>query len=324
MKIGNIDVGNKCALAPMAGVTDRAFREICKKFGVGYVISEMASSKGLLFKSAKTETLLSISEGERPMALQIFGDDPKTMADAAKHIMKFDPDIIDINMGCPAPKIVNGGSGSALMKNPKLAGEIVKAVSESVTVPVTVKFRKGWDDNNINAIEFAKIIEENGASAICVHGRTREQMYSGKADLDIIKEICKNASIPVIANGDVNSVESYVKMKEYTGCDLVMIGRGSLGSPWIFKKINHYNETGEILPDPTIEEKLEVLKEHAKLICKYKTERIGMKEARKHASWYFKDIRGAAKLRKMCGELVTYDDLLRLCDIALDMEEENL
>lgn len=322
MKIGNIDLGNKCALAPMAGVTDRAFREICKKFGAGYVISEMASSKGLLFKSKKTETLLSITDEERPMALQIFGDDPKTMAQAAKDILKFKPEIIDINMGCPAPKIVNGGAGSSLMKNPKLAGEIVKAVSESVPVPVTVKFRKGWNDSQVNALEFAKIMEESGAAALCIHGRTREQMYSGKADLDIIKQVCDNANVPVIANGDVVDVESYVKMMEYTGCDMVMIGRGSLGSPWIFEKINHYNETGEILPDPTIEQRLEVLKEHTKLICEYKTERIGMKEARKHASWYFKDMRGAAKLRKKCGELVAYDDLLRLCDFALNMEEE--
>ncbi|MEG1993639.1 MAG: tRNA dihydrouridine synthase DusB [Oscillospiraceae bacterium] len=321
MKIGNIDIGKRCALAPMAGVTDRAFREICKEFGAGYVISEMASSKGLLFKSAKTETLLSIDDGERPMALQIFGDDPLDMANAAKYIMKFKPDIIDINMGCPAPKIVNGGSGSSLMKNPKLAGEIVRAVSGSVPVPVTVKFRKGWDDNSVNALEFAKIVEENGANAICIHGRTREQMYSGKADLDIIKAVCDNANIPVIANGDVVDVKSYKNMMEYTGCDLVMIGRGALGNPWVFKEINHYNETGEILPPPTAEEKLEVLKHHAKLICQYKTERIGMKEARKHAGWYFKDIRGAAKLRKMSGELVTYDDLLRLCEIALSMEE---
>ena len=324
MKIGNIELGKRCALAPMAGVTDRAFREICREHGAGYVVSEMASSKGLLFKNAKTATLLTIAEGERPMALQIFGDEPETMAFAAKEIMRFKPDIIDINMGCPAPKIVNNGSGSALMKNPKLAGQIIKAVSQSVDVPVTVKFRKGWDSNSINALEFAQIAEENGAAAICIHGRTRQEMYSGKADRDIIKSICNQVRIPVIANGDVNSVESYVHMIEHTGCDLVMIGRGAFGNPWIFEQINHYNGTGEILASPNLEEKLAVLQKHAGLICEYKGEHIGMKEARKHSVWYFKDMKGVAKFRKMSGELCTLDDLKRLCELALETYKDDI
>ena len=334
MKIGNIDLGERCALAPMAGVTDRAFREVCRLLGCGYVVSEMASCQGLLYKSEKTKSLLKISEGERPKAIQIFGYDPKIMAEGAKLVLRdFKPDILDINMGCPAPKITGNNSGSSLMKNPELAGNIVYAVKNAVlslgNVPVTVKFRKGWDDVNAYnedgsyfASEFAKILEKNGADALTIHGRTRQQMYSGKADLDCIKSVCDAVKIPVIGNGDVDSVKAYINIKEKTNCDLVMIGRGSMGNPWIFRDINHYNKTGEILPPPKPSERLEVLKLHIKKLCDYKTEPIGIKEARKHAAWYFRDMRGAAKLRKLACELSSYDDLLRLCEVALKEQEE--
>ena len=327
MKIGNIDLGERCALAPMAGVTDRAFREICREHGCGYVVSEMASCQGLLYKSEKTKSLLEISEGERPMAIQIFGNDPKVMAEGAKMVLSdFKPDILDINMGCPAPKITGNGSGSALMKSPSLAKEIVYSCKNVALqmggIGVTVKFRKGWDDSSINAIEFAKALEEGGADALTIHGRTREQMYSGKADLDIIRGVVDAVKIPVIANGDVDSVESYIKMKSYTGCSLVMIGRGAMGNPWIFERINSYNEKGVILPEPTIEERLSVLKEHVKKICTYKSERIGIKEARKHTAWYFRDMRGAASLRNEACQMESYDDLLSLCENALKLQEE--
>ena len=236
------------------------------------------------------------------------------------------PDILDINMGCPAPKITGNGSGSALMKNPSLAKEIVYSCKNVALqmggVGVTVKFRKGWDETSINAIELAKALEEGGADALTIHGRTREQMYSGKADLDIIRGVVDAVKIPVIANGDVDSVESYIKMKSYTGCSLVMIGRGAMGNPWIFERINSYNEKGVILPEPTIEERLSVLKEHVKKICTYKSERIGIKEARKHTAWYFRDMRGAASLRNEACQMESYDDLLSLCENALKLQEE--
>lgn len=334
MKIGNIDLGDRCALAPMAGVTDRAFREVCRLLGCGYVVSEMASCQGLLYKNEKTKNLLTISDGERPMAIQIFGYDPKIMAEGAKMVLRdFKPDILDINMGCPAPKITGNNSGSALMKNKELAGEIVYAVKNAAlslgSVPVTVKFRKAWNEESVflsdgsyYAAEFAKTLEKNGADALTVHGRTREQMYSGKADLNAIKAVCDAVKIPVIANGDVDSVKAYLRMKEETNCDLVMIGRGAMGNPWIFKEINHFNETREILPPPSVDERLEVLKLHIKKLCEYKTERIGIKEARKHAAWYFRDMRGAAKLRKLACELTSYEDLLNLCEEAKKEQEE--
>lgn len=322
MFIGNIEIKGKIALAPMAGVADHAFRQMCKEYGAAYMVGEMASSKGLTMSGRKTEELLAVTDFERPMGVQIFGDDPETMAKAAYKCLDFSPDIIDINMGCPAPKVASNGGGSALMKNPTLAGEIVKAVSKAVDVPVTVKFRKGWDEKNVNAVEFAKIVEASGASAVTVHGRTRVQMYAGKVDKDIIRDVKQAVSVPVIASGDVVDGVSAKDMYDYTGADLVMVGRGAYGAPWVFDNISHYLETGEILAEPDIGEKLRVMKRHIELICKYKTETFGMREARKHGAWYIKGIKGAAEYRRIMGTLKSMSDLDRVIEMILVEENE--
>lgn len=317
IKIGKVEIEKTAGLSPMAGVADRAFRKICKEYGCAYLVGEMASSRGLTFQATKTEELLFLSEQERPAAVQIFGDDPQIMAKAAQMTLSYKPEIIDINMGCPAPKIAGNGGGSALMKTPELAGQIVKAVSQAVDVPVTVKFRKGWDSESVNAVEFAKIMEDNGAAALCIHGRTRQQMYAPSADWDIIRKVKEAVSIPVMGNGDVVDAQSCADMYDKTGCDMVMVGRGAQGRPWVFGQIKHFLQTGELLPDPSFEEKMQVMLRHVALICKYKGERIGMREARKHAAWYFHGEKGSAAFRRRAGTLVYYEDLEKLAADAL-------
>ncbi len=317
ISIGGVLIDRTASLAPMAGVADRAFRQLCKSFGASYLIGEMASSKGLLFNSKKTEELLAVSAEEHPIAIQLFGNEPDTMARAAVLAMSDNPDVLDINMGCPAPKVNSCGGGSSLMRDPKLAGKIVKAVSSAVNIPVTVKFRKGWDDLSVNAVEFAKICEENGAAALTVHGRTRMQMYAPPVDRDIIRKVKQAVSVPVIANGDVTDVESCISMYEDTGCDLVMIGRGALGKPWVFSQIDSFFRNGTVPPEPKLPERMEILKNHVEAICKYKGERIGMREARKHAAWYIKGFHGAASLRSCASTLSSLDDLYRFIDLVL-------
>ena len=313
MKIKNLNIDGYAALAPMAGVADRAFRELCKGYGAAYVITEMVSSKGLTMQDKKSKELLLISDIEHPAGAQIFGDTPETMALAAKKALEFDPAFIDINMGCPAPKIAGNGAGSALMKKPKLAGEIVKAVREVVDLPLSVKMRIGWDENSINCVELAKICEANGADAITVHGRTKVQMYSPPVDLKPIAEVKKAVSIPVIGNGDIVDGKSAEIMLNETGCDFLMVGRGALGAPWVFSEINAYLKKGEILPEPDIEEKMEVMLRHIRTLCEYKGEYVGMREARKHAAWYIKGMRGAAEFRREIGGL---EHIEQLEDIA--------
>ena len=313
MKIGNVEINGVAALAPMAGVADRAFRELCVDFGAAYVVGEMVSAKGITYNNDKSLELLEMSDKERPCAIQLFGYEPDVMARAAEISLKFKPDIIDINMGCPAPKIALNGSGSALMKNPDLCGKIVEAVKNAVDVPVTVKIRKGWDNNSVNAVEVAKICEQAGASAVAVHGRTRQQQYMPPADWELIKQVKQAVKIPVIGNGDITNAYLAVKMLEETGCDLVMIGRGALGNPFIFREVNMLTEHERVPLEVSNTERIAVLLKHIQKLCEYKGEVIGMKEARKHAAWYFKGIYGAAYLRKKAGTLNTFDDLTELC-----------
>lgn len=321
LNIGGVSLKSHAVLAPMAGVSDRAYRELCVRFGAAYCVSEMVSSKALSFNSKKSEELMEISDLERPCGIQIFGDDPKCMADAAKHALENKPDIIDINMGCPAPKISSNGSGSALMKNPRLCGEIVKAVTAVTDIPVTVKIRKGWDDDSVNAVEVAKICESAGAAAITVHGRTRQQYYKPPVDYDIIKVVRESVSVPVIANGDIDSAERAKEVMDITGCDLVMIGRATLGNPWIFSQINAYLENPNVkIHTPDLEERLGVMIEHIGKMVEYKGEHMAMLQARKLVVGYFKGIKGAAALRNEAGKIKTLDDLYELRQKALSLQ----
>lgn len=320
MKIGNVEINGKAVLAPMAGVADRAFRELCVSYGASYVISEMISSKGVSMGDKKSKELSFLSEKERPAAVQIFGSEPKTMAQSVLTVMDSQPQIIDINMGCPAPKIASNGGGASLMKNPELAEKIIREVVNVSPVPVTVKIRTGWDFESINCVEMAKRAENAGAAAVTVHGRTRSQMYAPPVNTDLIAEVKKSVSIPVIGNGDITDCFSAGKMLEDTNCDLIMIGRGALGRPWVFSQINAYLEYGRIIPEPPVSERMRVMINHIKTICEYKGEYIGLRESRKHASWYTKGLRGAAKYR---GELSTLESFDKLEEIAYRICIEN-
>lgn len=317
MQLGTVFIDGFAALAPMAGVADRAFREICVSFGASYVVSEMVSAKGIFYGDRKTMELMELSEAERPAAIQLFGDEPNTLAFAAEKAMQFSPQGIDLNMGCPAPKIAGNGCGCALMKNPPLCGEIVRAVKKAVPVPVTVKIRKGWDAGCITAVEVAKRCEEAGADAITVHGRTREQMYQPIADWDIIRQVKQAVKILVIGNGDVISAESAAALYEQTGCDLVMVGRAALGNPWIFGQIGAYLKSGALPPPPGPFERMRVMLAHIRLLCDYKGDEHGMREARKHVGWYLKGLRGAAEFRREAGTLCTYPELEALAERVL-------
>ena len=318
--IGGVLLPSRALLAPMAGVSDRAYRELCVSMGAGYCVSEMVSSKALSFNSKKSEELMGISDIERPCGIQIFGDDPDCMAQAAEAAMRHKPDIIDINMGCPAPKISGSGSGSALMKDPELCGRITEAVVKTADVPVTVKIRKGWDDNSVNAVQVAKICEQAGASAITVHGRTRQQYYKPPVDYDIIREVKRNVDIPVIANGDIDSAKKAKQVLDFTGADFVMIGRATLGNPWIFTQIKSYlSDPSAPLYYPSIEEKLDTMVAHAAKMVEYKGEYIAIRQARKLVMGYFKGVHGAAALRNEAGSIETLDDLILLKNKALQV-----
>lgn len=320
MKIGNLEFNGHAALAPMAGVADRAFRELCTEYGAAFVVSEMVSSKGLTMQDKKSKELLYLSEKERPAAAQIFGDNPQTMAQAALKAMEFEPDFIDINMGCPAPKIAGNGGGSALLKNPPLISDIIESVVKASPVPVTVKIRIGWDDSTVNAVEVAKRIEAAGASAVTVHGRTKAQMYAPPVKYSEIARVKAAVKIPVIGNGDIVDGESARRMLDETGCDFLMVGRGALGSPWVFEAVNSYFE-GKTFTEPDIQGKMQVMIRHIELICKYKGERVGMREARKHAAWYIKGIRGAAAFRQQVGTLSTMEQLKELAEQIISAAE---
>ncbi len=318
MKIGNVEINGYAALAPMAGVADRAMREICRKYGAAYTVGELTSSKGVSLGDRKSGSYLACYEAERPMASQLFGSEPHIMADAATFAAKHNPDFIDINMGCPAPKVAGNGGGSALLKNPVLAGDIVRAVVNAVDIPITVKIRTGWDKDSVNAVEVAKRVEAAGADAITVHGRTREQMYASGIDYKTIYEVKKAVNIPIIANGDVCDGKSAKYMYDVTGADFVMVGRAAMGNPFVFEQINAYMKDGTVIPPPDIEEKLNTLIKQVKLMLKYKDEHNAVMESRKHTAWYLKGMRGAAALRRDCGEISSLDDIYRICEKALE------
>ena len=314
MKIGNVQLDNEVFLSPMAGVTDLPFRTICKEKGCGMLYTEMINAKALCYDDENTKKMLNLEDDGHPVAVQIFGSDPEYMGKAASIMNQYTNDILDINMGCPAPKVIKNGDGSALMRNPKLAAEVLTAVVKNSEKPVTLKIRKGWDDNSVNALEIAKIAEECGISALAIHGRTREQFYSGKADWDIIAEIKQSINIPVIGNGDVFDVQDAVNMLEKTKCDAIMIGRGSQGNPWIFNRINHYMKTGEVLPEPTLEEKISTAIKHMNLAVAEHGEYVAVREMRKHIGWYLKGLKNSAKYRDQINKITDYKEVIAMLE----------
>lgn len=318
LQIGNVTLDNPIILAPMAGVSDLPFRLLCREMGAALVCMEMVSAKAILYKNRNTESLLEIDPRENPVSLQLFGSDPEIISTIAHQIEERPFDILDLNMGCPVPKIVNNGEGSALMKNPKLAGEIIRETVKAIDKPVTVKIRKGFDDEHINAVEMAKIAEDAGAAAVAVHGRTREQFYSGRADWDIIRQVKEAVSIPVIGNGDLLTAEDVIAMEAQTGCDGFMIARGAQGNPWIFQQILHYFETGEHLAKPTLEEVTQMILRHARMMLEFKGEYIGIREIRKHAAWYTAGYPNSARLRVAINNVESFEALEELLMNNLD------
>lgn len=314
MKFRDFEVENEVFLAPMAGVTDLPFRLICKELGCGLLYTEMINAKALCYDDKNTKKMLNILDEEHPVAVQIFGSEPEFMGKAAQILNDYPNEILDINMGCPAPKVVKNGDGSALMRNPKLAGQVLDQVVKNSKKPVTLKVRKGWDDNSINALEIAKIAEDRGICAITIHGRTREQYYSGQADWDIIGEVKSQISIPVIGNGDVTSVGDAIRIKDHTGCDAIMIGRGAQGNPWIFKRIDHYMKTGQLLDPPSKDEKIDIAIKHMGLAIKEHGEYVAVREMRKHIGWYLKGMKHSARFRDQINHMVTAKEVIDTLD----------
>lgn len=323
LQIGNVTLENNLILAPMAGVSDLPFRLLCREQGAGLVCMEMVSAKAILYKNRNTEELLTIDPGEHPVSLQLFGSDPDIISEIAKQIEERPFDILDLNMGCPVPKVVNNGDGSALMKNPRLAGEIIEKTARAIKKPLTVKIRKGFDDAHVNAVELAHIAQESGAAAVAVHGRTREQYYAGHADWDIIRQVKEAVSIPVIGNGDIRTPEDVAAMAEQTGCDGYMIARGAEGNPWIFRQILHYFDTGEHLARPDFSEVTEMLLRHAKMQIDCKGDYTGIREIRKHAAWYTAGYRNSSKLRGRINEVENYEQLEALFREVESYNEKN-